>query len=113
MSEQQITAEFTDDCVIYEVPCSGASPALLGKVFTRSVGKDKTSLAVTFNTALPAGTTYSAFCHWKNTADASPQFLGEIMITSQDVTGFTAEWNAPAPTGNYVLSCFVAPHRDP
>lgn len=61
-----------------------------------------TSVSVTFSTAF-ASTGYAVTCNFLNTTDTNPDFQ-PITITAQSTTGFTAKWNAPVPTANYVLS---------
>lgn len=67
-----------------------------------SISSGSTSQAVTFSTAF-SGTTYSITASLLNTTDTNPQFQ-PITITAQATTGFTASWNAPTATANYVLS---------
>jgi len=61
-----------------------------------------TSKAVTFSTAY-ANTNYAVTATMLNTTDTNPQYI-PVTITVQATTGFTASWNAPTPTANYVLS---------
>ena len=84
---------------------SGASSTLtsLG-IFSgkATVSNAATSVSVTFSTSY-ASTNYAVTCNFLNTTDTNPQFQ-PIEITSQSNTGFTAKWNAPVPTANYLLS---------
>lgn len=61
-----------------------------------------TSKAVTFSTAY-ANTNYAVTATMLNTTDTNPEYI-PVTITAQATTGFTASWNAPTPTANYVLS---------
>lgn len=61
-----------------------------------------TTKAVTFSTAF-GSTNYSVTANLLNTTDTNPQFQ-PITITAQSTTGFTATWNEPTATANYVLS---------
>lgn len=64
-----------------------------------------TSLAVTFaaSFAYASGTGYAVTATMINTTDTNPEFQ-PITITATSTTGFTAKWNYPVATGNYVLS---------
>lgn len=67
-----------------------------------SIGSAATSVSVTFSTAF-ANTSYSITANFINITDTNPQYQ-PINITAQSTTGFTASWNAPTSTTNYVLS---------
>jgi hypothetical protein len=67
-----------------------------------SLSSSSTTQAVTFSTAY-ANTSYSVTANLLNTTDTNPQFQ-PIDITAQSTTGFTASWNSPLATANYVLS---------
>jgi hypothetical protein len=60
------------------------------------------SQAVTFSTAY-GSTSYSVHATMLNVTDATPMFI-PVTITAQSTTGFSASWNAPLPTANYLLS---------
>jgi len=69
---------------------------------TTAISNGGTSVSVTFSTAY-ANTSYSVTANFLNTTDSNTQFQ-PITITAQSTTGFTATWNAPVPTANYLLS---------
>ena len=61
-----------------------------------------TTGTITFSTTL--GTiSYAVVATMANTTDANPDYI-PVTITAQTATGFTASWNAPTPTANYVLN---------
>lgn len=67
----------------------------------QSIGSASTTQAVTFSSTL--GTTnYGVSVVLKNTTDTNPQFQS-LDITAKSATGFTATWNGPTDTANYVL----------
>lgn len=61
-----------------------------------------TTVSVTFSSTLGT-TSYAIAANFLNTTDTNPQFQA-VDITAQSATGFTATWNAPVDSGNYVLS---------
>jgi len=63
-----------------------------------------TSVNVLFSIFTTAS--FAVTCTMINTVDVAPNFQ-PIVVTAISVTGFTASWNAPLPTGNYLLS-FIA-----
>src|SRR5581483_947126 len=66
-----------------------------------TIGSGATSKAVTFSSTL--GTTnYAVVVTMNNLVDANPQFQ-PITVTSKSATGFTATWNAPTDSANYIL----------
>jgi hypothetical protein len=69
-----------------------------GKVVTIN----STSSAVIFSSNLP-NTNYTVLCTWMNKVDPFPQFQ-PIVITAMGVSGFTASWNVPIDSLNYVLN---------
>jgi len=69
-----------------------------------SISNASTSQAVTFSTALGStGTDYAVTATLINTTDTNVQFQ-PVTITATSTTGFTAKFNAPSGTANYVLS---------
>lgn len=64
-----------------------------------------TSIAVTFaaSFAYASATGYAISAVLVNTTDTNPEFQ-PVTITATSTTGFTAKWNYPVATGNYVLS---------
>ena len=61
-----------------------------------------TSGSVTFSSTLGT-TSYAVTATMINTTDTNPQFQ-PVPITAQSATAFTASWNAPTATANYVLN---------
>lgn len=53
-----------------------------------------------------ADTTYSVNATIMNTVDSMPVFQ-PVLVTAQSTTGFTISWNAPMPTGNYVINYYA------
>lgn len=68
---------------------------------SHSISSATTSQTVTYSSTLGT-TSYSLTCTLLNITDSNPQ-LQPITVTSFSATGFTATWNAPTLTGNYVL----------
>jgi len=60
-----------------------------------------TSGSITFSSTL-GSTAYSIVATMVNTTDTNPMYI-PVTITAQSATAFTASWNAPTPTVNYVL----------
>lgn len=66
------------------------------------------SKVVTFSSTL--GTTnYAVIAIMNNLVDANPQFQ-PITITAKSATGFTATWNAPTDSANYILEYIAIPN---
>ena len=61
-----------------------------------------TSIAIAFSTPF-VDNDYAVTPVMINTTDASPEFQ-PITITAKSASGFTASWNDPLDTGNYVLN---------
>lgn len=70
----------------------------------KTVSSGVTTVSVTFSTAVT--TSYVPTCTWMNTTDANPQFQ-PVVITAFSTTGFTATWNVPTDSANYVLNWIV------
>ena len=70
-----------------------------------TVTNGTTSVTVTFSSVF-ADTSYSANATFENTTDTNPQFQ-PVTITNKTISGFTATWNAPVDSGNYLL-CYSA-----
>lgn len=83
----------------------GGQGNLLGHAGTTAITNGLQTCAVTF-AAMP-DTTYSITATIENTVDADPIYL-EIVATTKSTTGFTAEFNAPADSANYILNWKVA-----
>jgi len=67
-----------------------------------TIGSGATSISPTFSTAF-ASTGYAISATLLNVTDTNVQFQ-PVTITAQSTTGFTATWNDPTATANYVLS---------
>jgi hypothetical protein len=84
---------------------AGATPTLttLG-IFSgkTAISSGAVSQAVTLSTAF-GSTAYSITANMLNVTDTNPQYQ-PITITAQATTGFTASWDDPTLTANYVLS---------
>ena len=61
-----------------------------------------TSVAVVLQNPM-ASAVYAVVVTFSNTVDVVPQYQA-VTITAQDQYGFTAKWNTPLSTGNYILS---------
>lgn len=68
---------------------------------SQTVSSGSTSQAITYGATL-GGTSYSVVVTFLNTVDANPQFQ-PITVIAKSATGFTASWNAPTATANYVI----------
>lgn len=55
-----------------------------------------------------ASTDYVVMAQIVNYTDTLPEFI-PVTITNKTSSGFTATWNAPLPTGNYLLDYTVTP----
>lgn len=67
-----------------------------------------TSAVVTFPATLQTANSTPNVTAWLvDTTDTNPQFQ-PVTITARNSTGFTATWNAPTGTANYVLAYNVA-----
>jgi hypothetical protein len=63
---------------------------------------------VTVTLAIPLTTNaYSVVAQFVNYIDGAPQFQ-PVSITAKTATTFTAKWNAPTDSGNYLLAYHVA-----
>lgn len=70
-----------------------------------AVSSGATSITISFPSAV-ANTNYQVFASFVNTVDADPQFQ-PITITSKTTSGFTATWNAPLESSNYLIDYFA------
>lgn len=66
-----------------------------------------TSQVVTFPTP-QSGTNYVVLAQVANITDSHPEYI-PVTITNRTPTGFTASWNAPLDTSNYLLDYIVPP----
>ena len=72
-----------------------------------SISSGATSAVVTFPSTLQTGSSSPRVSAWIfNSTDTNPQYF-PVTITARSSTGFTASWNAPTATANYVLSYIV------
>lgn len=79
-----------------------------GRAGSQSVSNASSSQAITFSSTL--GTTnYAISVVWRNTTDSTPQYQ-PIDITAKSATGFTASWNAPTDSANYVIEYTAIPN---
>ena len=63
---------------------------------------------VTFPATLQTGNSSPRVVAWIfDSADTNPQFQ-PVVITARSSTGFTASWNAPTGSANYILGYVVA-----
>ncbi len=67
-----------------------------------TISSASTSQSVTFSTSLGT-TSYAVTATIANTTDANPAYI-PVTITAQSATAFTASWNEPTVTANYVLN---------
>ena len=87
----------------WQTPATAPTLTSLGiRAGKQSISSASTSQAVIFSSTL-GSTSYSVTAVLLNTTDTNPQFQ-PVTITVQSATGFTATWNAPTATANYVLS---------
>lgn len=80
---------------------AGGSGALIGRADQVAIASGAQSVAVVFSSAM-ADTNYAVSFSIGNTVDATPIFLSVVRVTKL-TTGFTATFNAPTDTANYVL----------
>lgn len=68
-----------------------------------AVSSGATSIVVTFPLALQTANAAPRIVAWIfDSTDANPQFQ-PVVITARSSTGFTATWNEPTSSANYVL----------
>jgi hypothetical protein len=85
------------------VPGSGTGGAIPDIVAagSESVTNGATSKAITFSTAF-SNTSYAVIANLVNTTDSSVQYQ-PILVTAKSTTGFTANWNVPTDSANYLV----------
>jgi len=66
-----------------------------------SLSSAATSKAITFSSTLGT-TSYAVVVTMANTTDTNPQYI-PVTITAISATGFTASWDQPTDTANYIL----------
>jgi hypothetical protein len=79
----------------YQVP---GSMSMMGEVL---VSMGVTSMTATFSVAF-SSTNYSIVAMLQNLTDPTPQYQ-TVVVTNKTTTGFTATWNAPTDTANYLI----------
>jgi hypothetical protein len=73
-----------------------------------SLSSGATSKVVTFPLSLQTGNASPRVVAWIfNSTDTNPQYF-PVTITARSSTGFTASWDNPTDTVNYLLSYIVA-----
>lgn len=85
-----------------------ATSSFNGRSGQQAIGNASTSQAVTFTSTLGT-TSYGVSVIMRNSTDLNPQFQ-PITITAKSATGFTATWNAPTDSANYVLEFLAIPN---
>jgi hypothetical protein len=79
---------------------------LIGRAGQEPIPNGADSVSVVFST-LMANTNYAVIASIVNVTDANPISLIPV-ISDKQTTGFTATFNAPTDSGNYVLDYIVA-----
>ncbi len=80
----------------------GGQPAnMAGRAGSQAIADATQSAVVVFSTAMP-NTSYALMMSINNLVDASPIFL-QVVDTVKAVGGFTATFNAPTDSANYVF----------
>lgn len=70
-----------------------------------AIGNAASSIDVVFTTPF-GSTSYMLLTNITNVTDAAPIFL-QVVDTAKSSTGFTATFNAPTDTANYVLEYMI------
>jgi len=89
------------DSVNYELCYNASTNGFANLSGTEAVGSGVSSKAVIINPAL-GSTNFSVVATISNTIDAGTQFQTPV-ITTKTTGGFTAKWNAPTDSANYVI----------
>ncbi len=84
---------------------SGGSSSTYSRSGQTAILADATTVTVIFSSALP-NANYVIITDMINTVDADPQFQTPV-ITNKTINGFTATWNAPTDSADYILSYIV------
>lgn len=90
---------------IFQIEGSGGASGSIGFAQQVSIGSGSTSIVVTFPSPLVT-TSYSVIASIANLTDSNPEFI-PIVITNKTVSGFTASWNTPTDSSNYLLDYIV------
>lgn len=70
-----------------------------------AIGNAASTKAVTFTTDF-GSTNYAVLTSITNVTDATPIFL-QVVVTAKSSSGFTATFNAPTDTANYILEYII------
>ncbi len=81
------------------------SPGTVERADSNAIGNGVSSLAVVFSQPV-VNTSYAVYAAMSNVVDTNPQFQ-PITFTAKATTGFTASWNAPTDSVNYILEYIV------
>ena len=84
----------------------GGQGNLLGHAGSQAISSGSPTVSVVYPAAMP-DLNYSLTLSITNTVDADPIYL-IIVSTTKTVSGFTAEFNAPTDSANYVIEYKVA-----
>lgn len=96
------------DNALYQFTGGGGSSSPAGGIAQEvplTIGT--TTVNVVFGTPQP-NASYAVLGQIVNETDANPQYI-PVVITAKSTTGFSASWNVPLPTGNYLLDYAVEP----
>ncbi len=88
-----------------EFPFLSGSTAGSSGAQSVALGGGVSSKAVTFTTAFGSAA-YALVVSITNVTDAMPIFL-QAIVTAKSSTGFTATFNAPTDTANYILEYII------
>jgi hypothetical protein len=83
------------------------STGYIAKEVALTSGSGTTSYTVIIPTQVD--TSYVVYAILENLVDANPQ-IQQVMVCNKSETGFTAEWNTPLSSSNYVLS-YIIPYK--
>lgn len=86
---------------------SGGSTPTGGEAQEVVLTSGTTSIDVTYVNP-QVGTTYVVLAQIINITDTNPEYI-PVTITAKSTTGFTATWNTPLETSNYLLDYMVSP----
>lgn len=87
---------------------SGGSGTITGRTQTATVLASVSQTAVVFSTPMSSAD-YTVLTSISNLVDTDPIFLQVVSIV-KSTTGFTALFNAPTDSANYLLEYLVADH---
>lgn len=79
----------------------GAGNKILAANGAVAISNGSSTVSAVYATAIPSSS-YALSLTVRNVTDGSPIFLQSI-ITAKSTTGFTATFNAPADSANYLL----------